>query len=112
MEPGVTNYERQCYFWLMRELGRELGIQFDTRPGPKRKLTDGEARAITTIVMSRPKGERESMIDRLAEHLQIGKTTVKRAMEPYRGRPATIRLASSTERAMPARPPSESIVEM
>lgn len=108
----MTLYERQCYFWLMRELTTELGVRFEIRTGPKRKLSQGEARAITTIVMSRPKGERESMIDRLAEHLQIGKSTIKRAMEPYRGRPATIRLASSTERAIPARPPSETIVEM
>lgn len=120
----MTVYERQCYFWLMRQLEIELGIRFDIVPGPKRKLTAGEARAVTVIVMSRPPGERESLIDRLSEHLRVGKTTLKRAMAPYRTKPepaksasqisspVTIRRASSTDRAIPARPPSERIVSM
>jgi hypothetical protein len=77
----------------MRELKTELGIRFEILPGPKRKLTAREARAITTLVMSRPRGEREAMIDRLADHMAVGKTTLKRAIEPYRGKPVTIRLA-------------------
>lgn len=102
----MTAYGKQWIFWLMRELHRELGVTFTIRCGQRRRLTEADARAITTIVMSREPGHREATVDLLAEHLRIGKTTIKRAMEPYRVRPATIRLASSTERAMPAREPS------
>lgn len=96
----------------MRELQAELGIQFRIVPGPRRRLTEKEGRALATIVMSRPDGSREALIDDLAVHLGVGKTTLKRAMAPYRIKPIVIRRASSTDRAIPARAPSERIVSI
>lgn len=102
----MTRYELACWQWLRRALRDELGIPCE-RVGRRQRLTDAEARATAVIVESRPSGERERTIDIIAERLHVGRSTIKRALERYGSRPARMRRASSTVRAIPARPPSD-----
>jgi hypothetical protein len=100
---AMTAYERQCYHWLRRGLREELGIPFEG-PGRKRKLTDSEARAIAIIVLARPHGARERLIEQIAERLAIGRSTLRRAVLNYRlkSEASTLQLPTAREVTDPA----------
>ena len=87
----MTAYERQCINWLRRELRDELGVPFEG-PGRKRRLTEPEARAVALIVAAQPHGTREHMIQRIAERLAIGISTLRRAILTYRPKPKSMTL--------------------